>query len=94
MKAFTPLALVGTLLVSVTVAGQAPGQFVRLFNGKNLDGWVNVNTDPDTWKVRNGILICSGHPTHHGVAGWRDNRRAGCCRGEVRQAQCFAPSLM
>ena len=62
MKAFTPLALLASLLVSVTVAGQSPAQFVPLFNGKNLAGWVNVNTEPNTWKVRNGILICSGHP--------------------------------
>lgn len=24
--------------------------------------WKNVNTDADTWHVRNNILICSGHP--------------------------------
>ncbi len=33
-----------------------------LFNGKDLTGWVNVNTDKDTWKVKDGVLICSGHP--------------------------------
>lgn len=37
-------------------------EFRDLFNGKDLTGWVNVNTDPDTWKVKDGILICSGHP--------------------------------
>ena len=37
-------------------------QFVDLFNGKDLSGWVNVNTAPDTWKVQDGLLICSGHP--------------------------------
>lgn len=36
--------------------------FQDLFNGKDLTGWVNVNTDEDTWKVRDGLLICSGHP--------------------------------
>lgn len=24
--------------------------------------WIGVNTDPDTWKVKNDVLICSGHP--------------------------------
>jgi hypothetical protein len=24
--------------------------------------WINVNTDPDTWSVRKGELVCSGHP--------------------------------
>ena len=38
-----------------------PG-FVDLFNGKDLTGWVNVNTDPDTWSVRDGVLVSSGHP--------------------------------
>jgi hypothetical protein len=39
-----------------------PMTFKPLFNGKDLSGWVNVNTDDDTWTVRNKTLICSGHP--------------------------------
>ncbi len=62
MKIFLALALVITLAASSTVAGQQAARFVDLFNGKNLAGWVNVNTAPDTWKVHKGILICSGHP--------------------------------
>ncbi len=38
---------------------------VLLFNGKDLSGWVNVNTDKDTWSVREGLLVSSGKP--HGV---------------------------
>lgn len=43
---------------------QSSGQlgFVPLFNGKNLNGWVDVNTSKETWKVKNGTLICSGKP--------------------------------
>ena len=37
-------------------------QFRDLFNGKDLSGWVNVNTDKSTWSVRDGLLVCSGHP--------------------------------
>ena len=37
-------------------------QFKPLFNGKDLSGWVNVNTDDDTWSVRDGLLVCTGHP--------------------------------
>lgn len=33
-----------------------------LFNGRDLTGWVNVNTAEDTWRVKDGILICSGKP--------------------------------
>lgn len=39
-----------------------PMEFRELFNGKDLSGWVNVNTDKDTWSVRDGLLVCSGHP--------------------------------
>jgi hypothetical protein len=38
-------------------------EFRDLFNGKDLTGWVNVNTAKDTWSVENGMLVCSGHPT-------------------------------
>src|SRR5689334_25228918 len=62
MRIIPALALSGLLFASATVTGQSPARFVDLFNGKNLAGWVNVNTDPDTWKVRKGLLICSGHP--------------------------------
>ena len=36
--------------------------FVNLFNDKYLTNWVDVNTSPDTWSVKDGMLICSGHP--------------------------------
>jgi hypothetical protein len=38
-------------------------QYRDLFNGKDLTGWVNVNTKPETWSVRDGMIICTGHPT-------------------------------
>ena len=62
MKTFAACAVLGALLAGVTMQAQSPGRFVDLFNGKNLAGWINVNTAPDTWKVRNGLLVCSGHP--------------------------------
>lgn len=39
-----------------------PPQWKSLFNGRDLSGWVNVNTDPDTWSVRDGLLVCKGLP--------------------------------
>ncbi|MHC4640955.1 MAG: 3-keto-disaccharide hydrolase [Planctomycetota bacterium] len=42
---------------------EADDDYVPLFNGKNLDGWVNVNCAPETWTVRDGMIICSGIPT-------------------------------
>jgi len=37
--------------------------FEPLFNGKNLDNWVNVNGAPETWTVRDQMIVCSGIPT-------------------------------
>ena len=37
--------------------------FKPIFNGKDLAGWINVNTGPSTWAVRDGVIACSGHPT-------------------------------
>ncbi len=59
MRRFAATAVLGTLLLA---AGDAAPGFRDLFNGKDLSGWVNVNTDPDTWSVRDGVLVCSGHP--------------------------------
>ena len=47
----------GFLLVGLPVP-----EYRDLFNGKDLTGWVNVNTAEDTWRVKDGILICSGNP--------------------------------
>ncbi len=33
-----------------------------LFNGRDLTGWVDVNTSPKTWTVHDGLLVCSGQP--------------------------------
>ena len=51
-----------TFFTLAAVLGEPVPHFVDLFNGKDLTGWVNVNTDPDTWKMRDGMLICTGHP--------------------------------
>ncbi|MEM7167789.1 MAG: family 16 glycoside hydrolase, partial [Planctomycetota bacterium] len=34
-----------------------------IFNGRDLTGWRNVNCAPSTWKVRDGMIVCSGIPT-------------------------------
>jgi len=46
---------------SLILAEEVP-QWVDLFNGKDLTGWVNVNTDEDTWYVEDGLLVCKGMP--------------------------------
>ncbi|MBZ2185983.1 MAG: DUF1080 domain-containing protein [Bryobacter sp.] len=54
-------ALLLVVAVLVLAASQLP-EWKPIFNGKNLKGWVNVNTDPDTWSVRKGLLVCKGKP--------------------------------
>ena len=51
-----------TLLLGVTEAQENPLEFQPLFNGVDLSGWVDVNTSPDTWKVKDSMIICSGLP--------------------------------
>ena len=57
------------LFVAIVIAGcaaalqAADDSFVPLFNGKSLEGWVNVNCAPETWTVRDGMIICTGVPT-------------------------------
>lgn len=54
------------LLFLLTLTSTSPAReegFVPLFNGKDLNGWVNVNCAPETWTVRDGILHCDGVPT-------------------------------
>ena len=65
MKHHTILLTAASLVI---LAGQAAAQdagspqFVELFNGKDLSGWVDVNTSNETWSVRDGLLVCSGNP--------------------------------
>src|SRR2546428_13521558 len=52
------------LLVMARVAHAADQpEFVSLFNGHDLHGWVNVNCAPETWSVHDGLIHCTGHPT-------------------------------
>jgi hypothetical protein len=57
----TALAL-AVLLVPAGLLGDPPAGFRDLFNGRDLSGWVNVNTAPQTWAFRDGVLVCSGKP--------------------------------
>lgn len=52
-------ALLGTALPA---RAQENSGFVPLFNGRDLQGWVNVNCAPETWSVRDGMIHCTGKP--------------------------------
>lgn len=49
-------------LAAKTLAADADG-FEPLFNGRDLDGWANVNCAPETFTVRDGMIHCDGVPT-------------------------------
>ena len=61
ITAWTVATGLGLLAFTAVRADEVP-QFKDLFNGKDLTGWVNVNTGPDTWSVRDGLLVCTGQP--------------------------------
>ena len=45
--------------------------WTSLFNGKDLTGWTDVNTTPETWFVKDGLLVCKGKP----IGVMRSNRQ-------------------
>lgn len=52
--------------ISLSLYGQTSSPdiptFRPLFNGINLNGWVDVNTSDSTWSVQDSMLICTGLP--------------------------------
>jgi hypothetical protein len=61
---FRVLALLLAVATAVPALAEPTeaGAFVDLFNGKDLSGWVDVNTSPETWRVEDGLLKCTGQP--------------------------------
>ena len=60
MKAITLLCLFFTI---TCWSDDTPAPLSKsLFNGKDLTGWVDVNTSPSTWSVKDGLLVCTGKP--------------------------------
>lgn len=62
-RAAAIFAAVCLALVSADPPKPEAQGFIPLFNGKNLDGWVPMNVDPDTFSVRDGVIYCTGQPT-------------------------------
>jgi len=56
------LVLTASLQWESLCAANDDSGFRPLFNGKDLTGWVPVNTAPSTWSVKDGMLICTGKP--------------------------------
>lgn len=62
LRKFLCQALLVPLIGIATCNCASAQEQVPLFNGKDLSGWVLVNTPPETWQVRDGMLVCSGKP--------------------------------
>lgn len=62
MKRPALIVLFSAAISMAAAAQQSPLQFQDLFNGRDLSGWVNINTAEDTWRFSDGLLVCSGHP--------------------------------
>jgi hypothetical protein len=60
-----PLSVLVSLVVGAGAVAAEPDKdgFVPMFNGKDLTGWVNVNTHPGTFFVKDGVIITTGKPT-------------------------------
>lgn len=65
MLRFWPaLALVSLLCLSSPIpTSAADEEFVPLFNGKDLTGWARVNCAPETFSVRDSMIVSTGIPT-------------------------------
>src|SRR5690348_6317928 len=53
---------VGLAAIAYGPRARAAEEAIDLFNGTDLSGWVNVNCAPETWSVRDGMIICNGSP--------------------------------
>ena len=63
MKILRPLLAALSLVSALHAEPTEVPSFKSLFNGKDLTGWRDVNTSEKTWSVRDGLLVCTGHPT-------------------------------
>ncbi len=64
-RTLTATAALAVLLAATLVQAGEP-QPIKLFNGKNLDGWTGYHRNgakvEDVWYVKDGVLICKGRP--------------------------------
>src|SRR5262245_48500754 len=63
MKTIRYSPLFCLMLFSVAAAAGEDSDFKALFNGQDLKGWVNVNCAPETFTVKDGLIVTTGHPT-------------------------------
>ena len=57
-----PLFLISVCLAASAALAADEDGFVSMFNGKDLTGWVPCNIAPETFSVRDGLLVTTGQP--------------------------------
>ena len=63
MKRFLLLAPLALAPLSAVLANEMPTGFTPMFNGHDLSGWTPVNVAPNTFTVREGMVVINGVPT-------------------------------
>jgi hypothetical protein len=64
--AFAWFGLVAVLATTCPAQDSAAAKegFVSLFDGKTMEGWKPSEENPDSWKVKDGTLVCDGPRCH------------------------------
>src|SRR5262245_54412157 len=57
------VAAAGLTMLASTSWPSAQEDLTPLFNGRDLTGWVRVNCAPETFTVKDGIIVSTGKPT-------------------------------
>ena len=55
------LIICGLLLADF--GARAAEELKPMFNGRDFNGWTNVNCAPSTWTMRDGVIVSTGVPT-------------------------------
>jgi hypothetical protein len=55
--------LLCTFLFAASAALAADAGWIRIFDGKTLDGW-KANENPESWSVKNGAVVGDGEKSH------------------------------
>ena len=55
--------LLCTFLFAASAALAADAGWIRIFDGKTLDGW-KANENPESWTVKNGAIVGDGEKSH------------------------------
>src|SRR5262245_10472324 len=63
-RLLTTVALLAFVALNVAADDSKKGEWVQLFNGKDLTGWKTHPDSPGKWRVEDGILIGSGKASH------------------------------